>query len=64
MGRRRPRYRANRSRWEREGEILFCPWHGWEFDLLTGACLTDRRKLRRFSTSIENGWIHVHVRDR
>ena len=48
--------------WRREGEILFCPWHGWEFDLLTGACLTDRRKLRRFSTSVENGWIYIHLR--
>ena len=23
-------------RWGREGEILACPWHGWEFDLLDG----------------------------
>ena len=23
-------------RWEREGEILRCPWHGWEFDVTTG----------------------------
>jgi nitrite reductase/ring-hydroxylating ferredoxin subunit len=22
--------------WGREGVILACPWHGWEFDLLTG----------------------------
>src|SRR5690606_38390105 len=22
--------------WGREGEILRCPWHGWEFDILTG----------------------------
>lgn len=26
--------------WGREGEILACPWHGWEFDLRTGRALT------------------------
>ena len=26
--------------WEREGEILNCPWHGWEYDLTTGDCLS------------------------
>ena len=49
-------------KWEREGQILFCPWHGWEFDLLSGACLTDHRKLRHFPVSVEDGWVYVHVR--
>ncbi|CAG7627653.1 Rieske (2Fe-2S) protein [Paenibacillus allorhizosphaerae] len=32
----------------RENEILRCPWHGWEFDLLTGEHLVDpETKLRR-----------------
>lgn len=22
--------------WERDGRVLACPWHGWEFDLTTG----------------------------
>ena len=22
--------------WHRDGEILVCPWHGWEFDVTTG----------------------------
>ncbi|MCY3833695.1 MAG: Rieske (2Fe-2S) protein [Chloroflexi bacterium] len=26
---------------EREGEILRCPWHAWLFDIATGKCLVD-----------------------
>ncbi len=25
-----------------EGQILRCPWHGWEFDIVTGKGLFDR----------------------
>jgi nitrite reductase (NADH) small subunit len=45
--------------WGREGEILACPWHGWEFDLLTGACLTDRRRLRLYEVIVEDDQIIV-----
>jgi 3-phenylpropionate/trans-cinnamate dioxygenase ferredoxin subunit len=43
--------------WGREGEILACPWHGWEFDLLTGACLTDRRRLRLYEVIVEDDYL-------
>jgi nitrite reductase (NADH) small subunit len=29
----------------KEGEILRCPWHGWEFDIKTGTSITDPQKL-------------------
>lgn len=47
--------------WGREGEILTCPWHGWEFDLLTGACLTDHRRLRLYEVTIEDDQIIVMI---
>ena len=46
-------------RWGREGEILTCPWHGWEFDLLTGAALADKRRLRRYPVTVEDGAIFI-----
>ena len=47
--------------WGRENEILRCPWHGWEFDLNSGQCLTDRRKLKRFPVQIRDDEIYVEV---
>lgn len=29
--------------YEREGEILKCPWHQWEFDIKTGQALYDEK---------------------
>ncbi len=30
----------------RPGEMLRCPWHGWEFDIRTGRSYIDPEKLR------------------
>jgi nitrite reductase (NADH) small subunit len=52
-------------RWGREGEILACPWHGWEFDLLSGAPLFgDVPNLRLFSVNVREGAVFVTVRGR
>ena len=47
--------------WGRDGEILACPWHGWEFDLLTGACLTDKRRLHRYEVTVEDDQVVIMV---
>jgi 3-phenylpropionate/trans-cinnamate dioxygenase ferredoxin subunit len=32
--------------WEKEGEIIRCPWHGWEFDITTGRSIFNPHKVR------------------
>ena len=47
-------------RWGRDGEILSCPWHGWEFDLLTGQALADPRvRVRRYPTEVDEETVFV-----
>lgn len=48
-------------KWGREGEILACPWHGWEFDLKTGRALADKRRLRRYPVTVKDGEIWIEV---
>ena len=33
-----------RYRYHRQGEIIRCPWHGWEFDLRTGKSRCDPKR--------------------
>lgn len=42
---------------ERQGEVVRCPWHGWEFDILTGWSLYNphRVRVRRYAVSVERG---------
>lgn len=44
-------------RYTREGEILRCPWHGWEFDLRTGKSCAEPNRLwiRNFEVSVAAG---------
>ena len=32
--------------WEKDGEIVRCPWHGWEFDITTGRSIFNPHKVR------------------
>jgi nitrite reductase/ring-hydroxylating ferredoxin subunit len=40
----------------RQGEILRCPWHGWEFDIRTGQSWFDPRRVRvrRYDVTVES----------
>jgi 3-phenylpropionate/trans-cinnamate dioxygenase ferredoxin subunit len=40
-------------RYTRRGEIVRCPWHGWEFDIRTGQSVTDPAALRARSYTVE-----------
>jgi 3-phenylpropionate/trans-cinnamate dioxygenase ferredoxin subunit len=49
-------------KWGREGEILACPWHGWEFDLTTGKMIADDKvRLRTYPVTVEDGVVFVTV---
>lgn len=38
----------------REGEIVRCAWHGWEFDIRTGVSLVDpRMRAKHFPVQVE-----------
>lgn len=55
--------------YEREGEIVRCPWHQWEFDIKTGCMIVDpalRTKsyevtVETFGVSVEEGNVVVHM---
>ena len=44
-------------RFTRQGEVLRCPWHGWEFDIRTGKSWCDPAHvgLREYPTGIVPG---------
>ena len=41
--------------WGREGEILRCPWHGWEFDITTGRSIFNphRTRVKTYEVTVE-----------
>jgi nitrite reductase (NADH) small subunit len=44
------------------GAVVFCPWHDWQFDVTTGACLNAPGvQVRSFSVSVAGGDVLVDV---
>ncbi|MCW3476670.1 Rieske (2Fe-2S) protein [Limobrevibacterium gyesilva] len=53
--------RPGEYRYTRQGEILRCPWHGWEFDIRTGQsyCDPERIRTRAYAVNVEPGRLVV-----
>ena len=46
----------------RRGEIVRCSWHGWEFDIRTGAALVDPKvRARTYRVEIEDDDLYVVI---
>ena len=43
----------------RDGEIVRCPWHGWEFDIKTGKSFFNphRVRVRTYEVTVESGQV-------
>lgn len=53
--------------YEREGEIVRCPWHQWEFDIKSGRLVVDPKirtlsydiVVERFELSVDDGEVYI-----
>jgi nitrite reductase (NADH) small subunit len=59
-----PPSEPNTLKYDRDGEVLVCPWHGLEYDLNTGCEMfeTGQTRLRLFPVAIERGRVLVSGR--
>jgi nitrite reductase/ring-hydroxylating ferredoxin subunit len=48
--------------YEREGEILKCAWHNWEFDIKTGAALYEPRlRVQTYPVTVEGDEVVLYL---
>lgn len=54
--------RETTREWTREGQLIRCPWHDWEYDLESGECLSKQGiRLPEHDVRVEDGEIIVSV---
>jgi 3-phenylpropionate/trans-cinnamate dioxygenase ferredoxin subunit len=53
-----------RYEWGRDGEVLRCPWHAWEFDVTTGRSLwgEDAFRLAVYPVTVVDGDVIIGAR--
>jgi nitrite reductase (NADH) small subunit len=50
--------------WIRDGELLRCPWHAWEFELETGRSVSNPRiRAKTYPVRVEDGHVTLEVRN-
>jgi nitrite reductase/ring-hydroxylating ferredoxin subunit len=50
----------DRMRRVRDGQIVRCPWHNWEFDVTTGHNVADpRRRIRTYRVDVSDGEVYL-----
>jgi nitrite reductase/ring-hydroxylating ferredoxin subunit len=44
----------------KDGQIVRCPWHNWEFDVTTGQNLADpNRRIRTYDVDVADGKVYL-----
>jgi 3-phenylpropionate/trans-cinnamate dioxygenase ferredoxin subunit len=41
--------------------VIECDWHGWQFDLRSGECLTVSEKIETYQVIIEEGLVKILI---
>ena len=47
---------------ELDGAVVTCPWHGWQYDVITGVNIMDEsQRVERYDVRVEGGEILIAV---
>ena len=41
--------------------VIECEWHGWQFDVRTGECLTVDEKISTYEVVVEDGVVKISI---
>jgi nitrite reductase/ring-hydroxylating ferredoxin subunit len=48
--------------WIKEGEVIRCPWHRWEFDITNGRTLSKpEKRIRTYAVRVVDGEVRISL---